>query len=105
MLAMIKKYIIITAGILLLTVQMVSADEQSDCQDNCGKKMEECIARIDKANEIEIKELKQQCEDTQMDCNHYCDGRGDDPHREEKERAAREQQESGSQIKTFKLDN
>jgi len=101
---MIRKILAMVAGMLLL-VQLAYANEQDDCQANCSNKMQECIARINDPNEIVVQDLKVQCENTRSDCNHFCDDRGVDPYREEKEKAIREQQEQGSGIKTYKFDN
>jgi len=73
--------------------QPACADEPGDCDSNCGKKLQECIAGIDKPNDIEVQQLKQECANQNSECRHFCDGRAEDPYREEKEKAAREQQE------------
>lgn len=90
---MIGKFLVVAAG-MLLTAQVACADEMDDCQANCGNKLRDCIAGIDKPNDIEVQELRQQCEDRRSECNHFCDGRAEDPYKEEKEKAAREKQES-----------
>jgi hypothetical protein len=98
-----KSILVGVAAMMLLMVQPAAADYLDDCQASCGKKLEQCFASIDKVNDIEIQDMKAACENTRSDCNHYCDDRGEDPYKEEKEKAAREQQEKGQGLKPIEF--
>jgi hypothetical protein len=103
---MVRKILVVVAGMMVLMVQLACADELGDCQANCGKKLQECIASINSPNDIEVQDMKAACKKVRSDCDHFCDGRGEDPYKEEKEKAAREQQEkdqNSGQIKTYKF--
>ena len=103
------RMLVVAAGMMLMMVQVACANEFEICQDGCGKKYEECVAKINSPNDIEVQDAKEVCASVKLDCDHYCDGRGDDPYREEKDKAAREKQEKegggSGEIRTLQFDN
>ncbi|HEY5513440.1 MAG TPA: hypothetical protein VIK40_07335 [Geomonas sp.] len=100
-----KKILVLVAGIVILMAQSAVADEFEVCQGNCTKKSDECLSRISSPNDIEIQDLRRACRETKSVCDHYCDGRSENPYQAEEEKAAREKQEPAGSggIKTFEF--